>query len=159
MAIGNNYITSEGFKRLQEELSKLFKYDRPKVVEVVSWAAGNGDRSENGDYIYGKKKLRQIDSRIKFLTSVIEDADIIQQNDQINTDKVFFGAYVELRQDQKKKSLNLRIVGQHETTHDKIYISWVSPLGKSLLGRQKNDEVSIDINGVHTNYTIIKIDY
>ena len=159
MAIGNNYITSEGFKRLQEELSKLFKHDRPKVVEVVSWAAGNGDRSENGDYIYGKKKLRQIDSRIKFLTSVIEDADIIQQNDQINTDKVFFGAYVELRQDQKKKSLNLRIVGQHETTHDKIYISWVSPLGKSLLGRQKNDEVSIDINGVHTNYTIIKIDY
>ena len=159
MAIGNNYITSEGFKRLQEELSKLFKHDRPKVVEVVSWAAGNGDRSENGDYIYGKKKLRQIDSRIKFLTSVIEDADIIQQNDQINTDKVFFGAYVELRQDQKKKSLNLRIVGQHETTHDKIYISWVSPLGKSLLGRQKNDEVSIDINGVHTTYTIIKIDY
>ena len=159
MAIGNNYITSEGFKRLQEELSKLFKHDRPKVVEVVSWAAGNGDRSENGDYIYGKKKLRQIDSRIKFLTSVIEDADIIKQNDQINTDKVFFGAYVELRQDQKKKSLNLRIVGQHETTHDKIYISWVSPLGKSLLGRQKNDEVSIDINGVHTTYTIIKIDY
>ena len=159
MAIGNNYITSEGFKRLQEELSKLFKHDRPKVVEVVSWAAGNGDRSENGDYIYGKKKLRQIDSRIKFLTSVIEDADIIQQNDQINTDKVFFGAYVELRQDQKKKSLNLRIVGQHETTHDKIYISWVSPLGSSLLGRQKNDEVSIDINGVHTTYTIIKIDY
>ena len=96
MAIGNNYITSEGFKRLQEELSKLFKHDRPKTVEIVSWAAGNGDRSENGDYIYGKKKLRQIDSRIKFLTSIIEDANIIHSNDQINTDKIFFGAYFEL---------------------------------------------------------------
>ena len=159
MALGNNYITSEGFKRLQEELSKLFKYDRPKTVEIVSWAAGNGDRSENGDYIYGKKKLRQIDSRIKFLTSIIEDANIIHSNDQINTDKIFFGAYVELYQGKNKKKLNLRIVGQHETTHDKQYISWVSPLGKSLLGRERDEVVSIDINGVYSTYTIIKIDY
>ena len=159
MAIGNNYITSEGFKRLQEELSKLFKHDRPKTVEIVSWAAGNGDRSENGDYIYGKKKLRQIDSRIKFLTSIIEDANIIHPNDKINTDKIFFGAYVELCQGKKKKKLNLRIVGQHETTHGKQYISWVSPLGKSLLGREREEVVSVDINGVHTTYTIIKIDY
>ena len=159
MSIGNNYITAEGFKRIQEELSKLFKLDRPKIVEIVSWAAGNGDRSENGDYIYGKKKLRQIDSRIKFLTSIIEDANIIHSNDQINTDKIFFGAYVELCQGKNKKKLNLRIVGQHETTHDKQYISWVSPLGKSLLGRETEDVVSIDINDVHTTYTIIKIDY
>ena len=94
-----------------------------------------------------------------FLTSIIEDADIIKLNEQINTTKIFFGAYVELRQDQKKKTLNLRIVGQHETTHDKQYISWVSPLGKSLLGREKEEVVSIDINGVHTTYTIIKINY
>jgi transcription elongation factor GreB len=159
MAIGNNYITSEGFKRLQEELSNLFKHERPKTVEIVSWAAGNGDRSENGDYIYGKKKLRQIDSRIKFLTSIIEDANIIHSNDQINTDKIFFGAYVELYQGKNKKKLNLRIVGQHETTHDKQYISWVSPLGKSLLGRERDEVVSIDINGVYSTYTIIKIDY
>ena len=159
MAIGNNYITSEGFKRLQEELSKLFKHDRPKTVEIVSWAAGNGDRSENGDYIYGKKKLRQIDSRIKFLTNIIDDADIVQPNEKINTEKIFFGAYIKLLQDQKEKSLNLRIVGQHETTHEKHYISWVSPLGKSLLGREKKEMVSIDINGIHTNYTIINIDY
>ena len=159
MAIGNNYITSDGFKRLQEELSKLFKHDRPKTVEIVSWAAGNGDRSENGDYIYGKKKLRQIDSRIKFLTNIIEDADIVQPNEKINTEKIFFGAYIKLLQDQKEKSLNLRIVGQHETTHEKHYISWVSPLGKSLLGREKKEMVSIDINGIHTNYTIINIDY
>jgi len=137
----------------------LIKVERPEIVQIVSWAAGNGDRSENGDYIYGKKKLRQIDSRIKFLTSIIEDADIIQPNEQINTDKIFFGAYVELCQGQKKKKINLRIVGQHETTHDKQYISWVSPLGKSLLGREKKEVVSIDINGVHTTYTIIKINY
>ena len=149
----------QGFKRLQAELSNLIKHERPNIVEIVSWAAGNGDRSENGDYIYGKKKLRQIDSRTKLLTNIIEDADIIQPNQQINTDKIFFGAYVELYQGQKKKKLNLRIVGQHETTHEKHYISWVSPLGKSLLGREKKEMVSIDINGIHTNYTIINIDY
>jgi transcription elongation factor GreB len=137
----------------------LIKAERPEIVQIVSWAAGNGDRSENGDYIYGKKKLRQIDSRIKFLTSIIEDANIIHPNDKINTDKIFFGAYVELRQDQKKKTVNLRIVGQHETTHDKQYISWLSPLGKSLLGREREELVSVDINGVQTTYTIIKIDY
>ena len=137
----------------------MIKVELQEIVQIVSWAAGNGDRSENGDYIYGKKKLRQIDSRIKFLTSIIEDADIIQPNQQINTDKIFFGAYVELYQGQKKKKLNLRIVGRHETTHDKQYISWVSPLGKSLLSREKEEVVSIDINGVHTNYTIINIDY
>ncbi|MDA7834309.1 GreA/GreB family elongation factor [Methylophilaceae bacterium] len=159
MPKGNNYITLEGFKRLQAELSNLIKHERPNIVEIVSWAAGNGDRSENGDYIYGKKKLRQIDSRIKFLTNIIEDADIVQPNEKINTEKVFFGAYINLIQDQKEKSLNLRIVGQHETTHEKHYISWVSPLGKSLLGREKKEMVSIDINGIHTNYTIINIDY
>ena len=136
----------------------MIKAERPEIVQIVSWAAGNGDRSENGDYIYGKKKLRQIDSRIKFLTSIIEHANIIHPNDKINTDKIFFGAYVELCQGKKKK-LNLRIVGQHETTHDKQYISWVSPLGKSLLGREREEVVSVDINGVHTTYTIIKIDY
>ena len=104
MAIGNNYITSEGFKRLQEELSKLFKHDRPKTVEIVSWAAGNGDRSENGDYIYGKKKLRQIDSRIKFLTSIIEDANIIHPNDQINTDKIFLGTMLSYARERRKKN-------------------------------------------------------
>ena len=89
MPKGNNYITLEGFKRLQAELSNLIKHERPNIVEIVSWAAGNGDRSENGDYIYGKKKLRQIDSRIKFLTNIIEDADIVQPNEKINTEKIF----------------------------------------------------------------------
>ena len=159
MPKGNNYITLGGFKRLQAELSNLIKHERPKIVEGVSWAAGNGDRSENGEYIYGKKKLRQIDFRTKFLTNIIEDADIVQPNEKINTEKIFFGAYIKLLQDQKKKSLNLRIVGQHETTHEKYYISWVSPLGKSLLGREKKEIVSLDINGIHTNYTIINIDY
>ena len=89
----------------------MIKAERPEIVQIVSWAAGNGDRSENGDYIYGKKKLRQIDSRIKFLTSIIEDADIIQPNQQINTDKIFFGAYVELYQGQKKKKIKFKDCG------------------------------------------------
>ena len=137
MAIGNNYITSEGLRDFKKSFLNFFKHDRPKTVEIVSWAAGNGDRSENGDYIYGKKKLRQIDSRIKFLTSVIEDADIIHPNDQINSDKIFFGAYVELCQGKSKKKLNLRIVGQHETTHDKQYISWGFSFGKTIIRSRK----------------------
>jgi len=159
MAIGNNYITSEGFKRLQEELSKLFKHDRPKTVEIVSWAAGNGDRSENGDYIYGKKKLRQIDGRIRFLTKIIEASNIIHPGEKIDKTKIFFGALIELFQEESNKTLKLRIVGQYETSHEDHYISWISPLGKALLGRKKRETIDVNIDGINTAYTIINIDY
>jgi len=159
MSKENNYITSEGYKKLQEELTQLIKYDRHKVVNTVSWAAGNGDRSENGDYIYGKKKLRQIDGRVRFLTKTIEDANIIYPGEKIDRAKVFFGAYIELIEEHNHRSLKLRIVGQHEVNHERNYISWISPLGKSLLGREKNETVDLEINGLNTSYTILNIEY
>lgn len=116
MTKSNNYITSEGYKKLQTELLELIKHDRPKIVEIVSWAAGNGDRSENGDYIYGKKKLRQIDGRIRFLTKIIEASNIIHPSEKIDKTKIFFGALIELFQEESNKTLKLRIVGQYETS-------------------------------------------
>ena len=159
MSKKNNYITLEGYKKLQGELTQLIKYDRPKVVSTVSWAAGNGDRSENGDYIYGKKKLRQIDGKIRFLTKTIEDAKIIHPGEKIDRMKVFFGAYIELIEEHNHRSLKLRIVGQHEVNHESNYISWISPLGKSLLGREKNETVDLEVNGSNRSYTILNIEY
>jgi len=159
MSKENNYITLEGYKKLQGELTQLIKYDRPKVVSTVSWAAGNGDRSENGDYIYGKKKLRQIDGKIRFLTKTIEDAKIIHPGEKIDRMKVFFGAYIELIEEHNHRSLKLRIVGQHEVNHESNYISWISPLGKSLLGREKNETVDLEVNGSNRSYTILNIEY
>ncbi len=154
-----NNIYSRGYKKLQGELTQLIKHDRPKVVSTVSWAAGNGDRSENGDYIYGKKKLRQIDGKIRFLTKTIEDAEIIYPGEKIDRTKVFFGAYIELIEEHNHRSLKLRIVGQHEVNHESNYISWISPLGKSLLGREKNETVDLEVNGSNTSYTILNIEY
>ena len=159
MTKSNNYITSEGYKKLQTELLELIKHDRPKIVEIVSWAAGNGDRSENGDYIYGKKKLRQIDGRIRFLTKIIEASYIIHPGEKIDKTKIFFGALIELFQEESNKTLKLRIVGQYETSHEDHYISWISPLGKALLGRKKRETIDVNIDGINTAYTIINIDY
>lgn len=159
MTKSNNYITSEGYKKIQTELLELIKHDRPKIVEIVSWAAGNGDRSENGDYIYGKKKLRQIDGRIRFLTKIIEASNIIHPGEKIDKTKIFFGALIELFQEKSNKTLKLRIVGQYETSHEDHYISWISPLGKALLGRKKRETIDVNIDGINTAYTIINIDY
>ena len=159
MTKSNNYITSEGYKKLQTELLELIKHDRPKIVEIVSWAAGNGDRSENGDYIYGKKKLRQIDGRIRFLTKIIEASNIIHSGEKIDKTKIFFGALIELFQEESNKTLKLRIVGQYETSHEDHHISWISPLGKALLGRKKRETIDVNIDGINTAYTIINIDY
>ena len=103
MSINKNYITPEGFKLLQEELNNLIKQERPDLVKVISWAAGNGDRSENGDYIYGKKRLRQIDARIKFLLINIEDANIIHFDEKMDQSKIFFGAKVKLFDENEEK--------------------------------------------------------
>ena len=109
MSINKNYITPEGFKLLQEELNNLIKQERPDLVKVISWAAGNGDRSENGDYIYGKKRLRQIDARIKFLLINIEDANIIHFDEKMDQSKIFFGAKVKLFDENEEKEIKENI--------------------------------------------------
>jgi transcription elongation factor GreB len=159
MAEFKNYITPEGYAAMEKEFQYLIKVDRPEVVRVVSWAAGNGDRSENGDYIYGKKRLRQIDSRIRFLTKRMDAAEIVYSRTQTNTEKVFFGAWVTLFNLGDDSELMIRIVGQDELDPTQGYISWVSPMAKALLGKSLGDAVRVITSAAETEYEIIDIRY
>lgn len=159
MAELKNYITPEGYAALEKEFQFLIKVDRPEVVRVVSWAAGNGDRSENGDYIYGKKRLRQIDSRIRFLTKRMESSEIVYSHTQSNLEKVYFGAWVTLFNLSDDSELKIRIVGQDELDPSQGYISWISPMAKSLLGKQLGDTVRVVTPLAETEYEIIEIRY
>ena len=154
-----NYITAEGFKILQNELSRIIKTERPPLVKTISWAAGNGDRSENGDYIYGKKKLRQIDARIKFLLTNIEDSSIVHLDNKIDKNKVFFGAYVSLFDEIKQSKLKIRIVGKVEINHKSDYISWISPLAKALIGKSVDDIIEVKTQDSEHVYSIVDINY
>ena len=137
-----NYITRDGLTALQKELQSLLKVERPKVVEVVSWAAGNGDRSENGDYLYGKKRLREIDRRIRFLTKRIESAELVDPAQQKNREQVFFGATVTYaHMDDTEKTV--RIVGVDEADIDQGKISWISPIARALLKARVGDTVEV----------------
>ncbi len=136
-----NYITPSGFKKLQTEFKELFHVERPRLVETVAWAAGNGDRSENGDYIYGKRRLREIDKRLKFLRDRIESAQVIDPT-QIKSEKVVFGATVRI-EDEDGIQKTYQIVGEDEIEPGANRISWRSPMAKALLGKRCGDEVEI----------------
>ena len=141
MGDGTNYITPEGFKKLQAEFSALFHDERPKLVETVAWAAGNGDRSENGDYIYGKRRLREIDKRLKFLRDRIESAQVIDPA-TVKNYKVVFGATVTILDEDGDKKV-YQIVGEDEIEPGANKISWKSPMAKALLGKTEGDEIEI----------------
>ncbi|MBX3022280.1 MAG: transcription elongation factor GreB [Bdellovibrionales bacterium] len=141
MADAINYITPEGFKKLQEEFLALFHDERPKLVETVAWAAGNGDRSENGDYIYGKRRLREIDKRLKFLRDRIEKAQVVDPA-TVTGDKIVFGATVTY-EDEDGASKTIQIVGEDEIDPARNRISWKSPVAKALLGKRKGDEIEV----------------
>lgn len=137
-----NYITPEGLQRLRDEFRQLQQVERPKIVDVVSWAAGNGDRSENGDYLYGKKRLREIDRRMRFLMKRIEIAEVVDPRLQKNKDRVFFGArvtYSNARGEEK----NVRIVGIDEAHSDAGEISWISPIARALMKAEIGDVVEV----------------
>lgn len=137
-----NYVTPAGFTALQDEFNRLLKDERPKVVEVVRWAAGNGDRSENGDYIYGKKRLREIDRRLRYLKKRLESAVVVDPKLQQNLTKVFFGATVTyLKQDKSK--LTVQLVGVDEADLAAGKISWNSPVAKSLMKSEVGDIVEL----------------
>ncbi len=138
-----NYITPRGFKRLQDEMKQLLGVERPKVVEIVHWAAGNGDRSENGDYIYGKRRLREIDRRIRFLTKRIESAEVVDPARQKNHDQVFFGATVTYRNLETETEHSVTIVGVDEVDAARGQVSWVSPIAKALLKARKSDTAQV----------------
>lgn len=140
-----NYITPPGFVALREELRNLRRVERPKVVEIVSWAAGNGDRSENGDYNYGKKRLREIDRRMRYLLRRMEAAEVVDPARQTNREQVFFGATVTYAEEDDSEH-TIRIVGVDEANTDRedvSWVSWVSPIARALLKASVGDVVEI----------------
>lgn len=159
MADEKNYITPQGHARIEAEFQHLLKVERPEVVRVVSWAAGNGDRSENGDYIYGKKRLRQIDGRLRFLMQRMDLAVIVDPATQIGLEKVFFGAWVTLFSLKNDTEHTYRIVGTDELEPSLGYISWISPLEKAMLGKQIGDIVQVIAPAGDEQYEIIAIQY
>ena len=137
-----NYMTPEGHRRMQDELRQLLRVERPKVVETVAWAAGNGDRSENGDYIYGKRRLREIDRRVRFLSKRLESAEVVDPNQQRNRDQVFFGATVTYA-NGRGTEMTITIVGIDEADLDHGQVSWISPIARALMKAYEGDVVEL----------------
>ncbi len=152
-----NYITAAGGEKLKIELKKLLIQDRPELVKVISWAASNGDRSENGDYIYGKRRLREIDRRIRFLTQRLEAAEVVDPSQQDHS-KVLFGASVVVV-DEGGHERRLRIVGEDEIDLQQGWISWKSPMARALLSAQVGDVVQAHTPKGRQEFEVIKISY
>ncbi len=153
-----NYVTPEGLRRLQDELRQLCQVERPKIVEVVSWAAGNGDRSENGDYLYGKRRLREIDRRIRFLTKRLEIAEPVDPAQQKNRAQVFFGAAVTYVDDHDRER-TVRLVGVDEADLERGQISWTSPVARALLKARVGDVVEVRTPVGPESLEVLKISY
>jgi transcription elongation factor GreB len=153
-----NYITPTGHRRLRDELMQLLDVERPEVVRVVSWAASNGDRSENGDYLYGKKRLREIDRRIRFLTKRLELAEVVDPAMRHGTTQAFFGATVRfLRNGEREETVT--IVGVDEVDPLAGRISWVSPVGRALLKANEGDFVSLKVPGGSDELEVLEVRY
>ena len=153
-----NYLTPTGYRRLRDELAWLVKTERPQVTSVVSWAARNGDRSENADYQYGKKRLREIDRRIRYLTRRIEAAEVVDPATREATDQVYFGAtvtYVSSRGGE----LTIRIVGIDETDPARQYVSWISPVARALIKAREGDTVRLGTPGGEEALEILEVRY
>ena len=157
MADKSVYITPEGFRNLQDELDHLWRVERPKVTEAVAKAAALGDRSENADYIYGKKRLREIDSRLRFLQKRTDTLVVVSRPPD-EQDKVYFGAWVTL-EDQEGEERTYRVVGPDEFDPDRGFISMDSPLGRAVLGRETGDEVTVRRPKGPATFTLLDVRY
>ena len=156
-----NYMTPGGHARLRDELDRLVGRERPELVAVVSWAAGNGDRSENGDYIYGKKRLREIDRRIRFLIRRLDAAEVVDpaaRRDDESADQVFFGATVTVA-DARGQERTISIVGVDEIDTDRGYVSWVSPIARALLKAREGDAVTLRTPGGVEELEVVAVRY
>ncbi len=153
-----NYMTPEGFARMRDELNTFLRKERPEVVKVVTWAAGNGDRSENGDYIYGKKRLREIDRRVRYLSKRLANADVVDAAKRAKTDQVFFGATVTYA-NAKGEERTIKIVGVDEVELDKGHVSWISPIAKALLRAEEGDLVKMRTPAGIEDIEIVKVEY
>ena len=154
----SRYITRAGFHTLKSELEWLWKEERPRVTEAVSTAAALGDRSENADYIYGKKRLREIDRRIRFLTKRIDELTVVDSGPRKDADRIYFGAWVEL-EDEEGAIVRYRLVGSDEFDAKAGLISVDSPVGKALIGQRLHSEVVVRRPRGETVYTVLSIDY
>lgn len=155
---GKNYITRPGHDRLRAELLHLLDVERPKVVEVVHWAASNGDRSENGDYLYGKKRLREIDRRIRFLTRRLDIAVVVDPSVHHGKDQVFFGATVTYARNNGTET-TVTILGMDEADTAQQQISWVSPVAQALLKSQVGDVVRLHTPQGWEEIEVVAVDY
>lgn len=155
---GKNYITTSGYARLRAELLQLMDEERPRVVEVVHWAASNGDRSENGDYLYGKKRLREIDRRIRFLTKRLEIAEVVDPSLHSGSDQVFFGATVRYVDDLGEERC-ITIMGIDEADSSQGQVSWVAPVARALLKARVGDEVALPTPSGVRQLEVVEVRY
>jgi transcription elongation factor GreB len=153
-----NYMTPAGYARLRAELMGLLDVERPKVVEVVSWAAKNGDRSENGDYLYGKKRLREIDRRIRFLTKRLDVAEVVDPSVHHGSEQVFFGATVSYA-DSAGTERTITILGIDEADSSHMQVSWVSPIARALLKSRVGDEVRLLTPAGWDTLEVLRVQY
>jgi len=161
-----NYMTPKGYKAMRDELLDLMDNERPKIVEIVHWAASNGDRSENGDYIYGKKRLREIDRRIRFLTKRLDIAEVVDPSVHYNNDTVFFGAkvtYCLVNEGQGTNAVSeentITILGVDEFDSLKGEVSWVSPIARALIKAREGDEVKLQTPAGTQLIEILEVEY
>tara|TARA_Y100000991_G_scaffold29703_1_gene18700 strand:- start:1557 stop:2024 length:468 start_codon:yes stop_codon:yes gene_type:complete len=152
------YITSEGAANLKKELEFLWSKERPKIVDNVHQAAKNGDRSENGDYIYGKRKLREIDRRIRYITKQLATIQVVRKK-PTDRNRIYFSAFVKLRNMENEKIMTFRLVGIDETNPEKRWINFESPLSKSLLGKSAPDIIELITANTKTYYEILDVWY
>jgi len=153
-----NYLTPGGYAALRDELAHLMNEERPAMVQIVSWAASNGDRSENGDYLYGKKRLREIDRRMRFLTKRLELAEVVDPTLQTNREQVFFGATV-LYANHEGQEQRVTIVGVDEAEPLQGRISWISPVARALTKAKLGDTVTLRTPGGIEELDILEISY
>lgn len=157
MSSGKNYITPAGLLKLKDEYHQLHSLERPKLLETIAWAASNGDRSENADYIYGKRRLREIDKRLRFLGDRLDKAEVVDPS-QIRSNKIVFGATVTI-QNEDEKELVYQIVGEDEFDIKLSRISWKSPVARALLGKSVGDEVEVLKPEGHEFFMILRVEY
>jgi transcription elongation factor GreB len=152
------YITPQGFARIRAEYEQLFSTDRPTLVETVAWAASNGDRSENGDYIYGRKRLREIDRRLSYLSKVMKSAKVVDPASQEQRDTVRFGATVELADEEDDRRI-ITLVGEDEADASSGQVSWAAPIARALVGAKVGDERIVRLPAGEKSYEIMRISY
>jgi transcription elongation factor GreB len=152
------FITPTGFARIRAEYESLFGEERPKLVETIAWAAGNGDRSENGDYIYGRKRLREIDRRLSYLSKAMRTAKVVDPSAQEQRDTIRFGAIVELADEEDERRI-LTLVGEDESDATEGRISWAAPIARALIGARVGDERVVRLPSGEKSYEIMAIRY